>query len=86
MIPGSRSTASRGLPGKAVIAHNRPGLDRAERLVHEHGDAWRRGRPTPCAGSFERARADWRALAPGSYLTMSWDLVVPGPARKRQRR
>jgi hypothetical protein len=72
--------------GKAVIAHNRPALDRAERLVHEHWDAWRRGRPTPCASSFERARADWRALAPGSYLTMPWDLVVPGPARRRQRR
>jgi len=34
--------------GKAVIARNRPGLDRAERLVHEHWDAWRQDRPTPC--------------------------------------
>ena len=72
--------------GKAVIARNRPGLDRAERLVHEHWDAWRQDRPTPCASSLERAQADWQASAPGSYLTLSWDLVAPGPATKRQRR
>jgi hypothetical protein len=71
--------------GKAVIAHNRPGLDRAERLVHEHWEAWRQGRPTRCASSFERAQADWRASAPGSYLTLSWDLVAPRLTQKRRR-
>lgn len=71
--------------GKAVIARNRQGLDRAERLVHEHWDAWRQDRPTPCASSLGRAQADWHASAPGSYLTLSWHLVVPRPATKRQR-
>ena len=71
--------------GKAVIARNRQGLDRAERLVHEHWDAWRQDRPTPCASSLGRAQADWQASAPGSYLTLSWHLVVPRPATKRQR-
>jgi hypothetical protein len=71
--------------GKAAIARNRPALDRAERIVHEHWDAWREGRPTPCAAAFERVQADWRAGPPGTDLTLSWDLVVSGPPKKRRR-
>jgi hypothetical protein len=71
--------------GKAAIARNRPALDRAERIVHEHWDAWREGRPTPCAAAFERVQADWRAGPPGTDLTLSWGLVVSGPPKKRRR-
>jgi hypothetical protein len=47
--------------GKAVIARNRSSLDGAEHVVHEHWDAWRQGRDTPCTAAFERAHAEWRA-------------------------
>ncbi len=60
-------------------------LDRAERIVHGHWDAWRQGRPTPCATAFERAQAGWRACPPGTDLTLSWDLVVSGAPKKRRR-
>jgi hypothetical protein len=71
--------------GKAAIARNRAALDGAERVVHEHWDAWREGRETPCAAAFERVQRDWRARPPGTDLTLSWDLVVPGAPKTRRR-
>src|SRR3954464_3045723 len=39
---------SRKPAGKAAIARNRPGLGRAEHLVHQMWDGWLAGRDTPC--------------------------------------
>jgi hypothetical protein len=72
--------------GKATVARNRAGLARAEAVVHEHWDAWRAGDPTACGAALDRALAEWLATAPGDSLTMSWDLVVHGPPKKRRRR
>jgi hypothetical protein len=72
--------------GRQVIARNRLALGRAEGVVHEHWDAWRQGRATPCADAFETTQDAWRACPPGTALTLSWDFVPPGPARKRRRR
>jgi hypothetical protein len=72
--------------GREVIARNRLALGRAEGVVHEHLDAWRQGRATPCARALETVQGAWRACPPGTSLTLSWDLVPPGPTRKHRRR
>ncbi|HJR25785.1 MAG TPA: hypothetical protein VJ804_09940, partial [Acidimicrobiales bacterium] len=45
--------------GKAAIARNRGGIDAAEVTANTHWEAWRHGRPTPCAAALDRALADW---------------------------
>ncbi len=71
--------------GKAVIARNRTGIDRAEVVANTHWAEWLHGRPTPCANALDRALADWLATAPGESLTLSWDLALHGPPKKRRR-
>ena len=72
--------------GKAVIAANRPGLNRAEWAVNQHAEDWLAGRPTPCAPALDRALSAWRATSPGATLTLPWTTPVPGRERKRRRR
>src|SRR4051794_33610233 len=75
-----RSMAKRRKPaGKAVIARNRPGLHRAEHIVHRIWDDWRAGRETPCNAALDAADKAWRVVAPGGELTLTWST----PGRRR---
>jgi hypothetical protein len=65
--------------GKAVIAGNRPGLDRAEHIVNQTWSDWRAGRPTPCSHALDAALQAWMAVAAGESLTLAW----PTPSRSR---
>jgi len=64
--------------GKAVIAQNRPGLQRAEHLVHRMWDDWRAGRESECSAALDAADQAWRAVPPGGDLTLTW------PGRRRR--
>ena len=70
--------------GKAVIAANRPGLDRAEHAVNEAWCAWRAGRPTPCKSALDAADAAWAAVPPGGTFTLTWTLPVKAVRRSRR--
>jgi len=58
--------------GKTVIARNRPGLQRAERLVHGAWGSWLAGQPTACGAALEEAWEAWKAIPPGGELTLTW--------------
>ncbi len=49
--------------GKAAIARNRPGLDRAEATVNRVWSEWLAGRPTECKEVLDSALAEWMALS-----------------------
>lgn len=59
-------------PGRAVIAANRDGLDRAERVVGDHLRRWSRAEPTPAAEALDDYRERWDALADGEGLSLEW--------------
>jgi hypothetical protein len=66
--------------GKAAIARNRPGLLRAERVVHAEWTAWLAGGSSRCAAALDAADAAWREVPPGGTLTLRWAL----PAGRRR--
>lgn len=59
-------------PGRAVIAQNREGIDRAEQIVGEHLHRWARGKPTPCAEVLDSYAERWEALDDCEGLTLEW--------------
>ncbi|HUF33953.1 MAG TPA: hypothetical protein VMN58_12175 [Acidimicrobiales bacterium] len=68
-----RSTGrKRTKPGRAVIAQNRGGIDRAEHVVGEHLRRWTHGEPTPCAEVLNFYAGRWVALDDGEGLTIDW--------------
>ena len=67
--------------GRAAIARNRAGIDRAERAVGEAWAKWLAGRPHACAGALDGALAAWMALPPGGELVLTW--AERPPARVR---
>jgi hypothetical protein len=66
--------------GKQVIAHNRPGLTRAEGVVHRAWDDWLDGRDAPCNAALDAALAEWSSVLPGGSLTLDW---LPSAGRRR---
>jgi len=59
-------------PGRRLIREYRVELVDAEALGNEHHAAWRDGRPTPVAPTFDRLAALWDATADGGALTLRW--------------
>ena len=68
-------------PGRALVAANRAGLQRAEGLGNEHHHAWAQGRPTPVAPTFDRLAAAWTALPDGGTLVVHWPSLALGAPR-----
>ena len=72
-------------PGRQLIRDNKAGLDAAEALGNEHHFAWRDGRPTPVAATFDRLERLWDALPDGGTLTIRWptlEVVEASEARQ----
>ena len=59
-------------PGRAVIAHNRFGIDRAEHVVGEHLRRWTQGEPTACAEVLNSYAGRWAALDDREGLAIEW--------------
>lgn len=59
-------------PGRAVIAHNRLGIDRAEHVVGEHLRHWTQAEPTPCAEVLRTYAGRWAALRDSEGLAIEW--------------
>jgi hypothetical protein len=70
--------------GKAAIAANRPGLNRAEFVVNTAWADWHAGRPNECNAALDAALAAWKAVAPGGTLTLEWLAPVRSHARRRR--
>ena len=74
-------------PGRAVIARNRDGIDRAEHVVGHHLRRWGQGKPTPCAAVLDAYAERWEALEDGEGLTLGWpDLTFLGKVERSRTR
>jgi hypothetical protein len=69
-------------PGRALVAENRVGLDRAERIGNVHHMLWMERKPTPVSPTFDRLADHWSALPDNGTLTVYW----PMPATKHKSR
>jgi hypothetical protein len=73
----------RTTPGRQLIAAYRAELNQVERLVNEHVQAWRDGRPTPVGPALNAMAVRWRAWPRGAELDLEWPtrrLPRPRPA------
>jgi hypothetical protein len=69
--------------GRQLIRDNGAALEAAEALGNEHHFAWRDGRPTPLAATFDRLAELWDATPDGGTLTIRWpslELVETEPS------
>ena len=59
-------------PGRAMIAQNRFGIDRAEHVVGEHLRRWTKGEPTSCAEVLDSCAGRWAGLDDRGGLAIDW--------------
>lgn len=67
--------------GMAVIAKNRDGVARSERLAGRRHAEWIAGKDSAAAGAMTMADKAWRGLGDGESFTLSWPdlhMVEPG--------
>ena len=72
--------------GKAAIARNRAGLDRAEHVVGTTCAEWLAGRTTRCNDALDATLDAWRALPPGGELTLTWPTRSCATGQRSQHR
>lgn len=61
-------------PGRRMIADRRARLRLHDDETHVHWERWERGERTPAGDALDEVWAEWRALAPGDWMTVSWEL------------
>jgi hypothetical protein len=72
--------------GKAAIARNRAGLNRAEHLVGTTWADWLAGRDTACNEALDATLDAWRSLPPGGQLTLAWPTPACSARQQPERR